>query len=210
MSYLTPLTGPFIVKRIRDAVIVNFRTAFSTDPLYPYVENTDGTVDFDCTKIVINDATPEDYFHLPSINVMTASGEEHRFLQEDFFEEFTDEDTSGKVTRRGAPMSFTVSVEATALDVITRDELLDRMYERLKLITDDLADKGIGILKTSLRPDRRDFRGDRWFYTSGVDLYLYAEWLEEDAIDPNSTLNKTTGVITTNAGVVQDFKINNL
>lgn len=207
MSYVTPLTGPLIMKRVRDAVILNFRRAFSTDVLYTYVENIDGTVNFDCTKIVINDATPEDHFYLPTINVMTASGEEQRVLQEDFLEEFEE---NGQVIRRGAPMSFTVGIEAMALDVVTRDELLDRMYERLKLITDDLADKGVGILKTSLRPDRRDFRGDRWMYTSGVDLHLYAEWLEEDAIDPDDTLNKTSGTITTNAGVVQDFKINNL
>lgn len=209
MSYLTPLTGPQITKRVRDAVILNFREVFKTDPIYTYVENIDGTVDFDCSKVVINDVTPEDHFFLPTINVMNASAEEHRFLQEDFFEEFT-ESSGSKVTRRGAPMSFTVGIEALALDTVTRDELLDRMYEKLKLITDDLSDRGIGILRTSLRPDRRDFRGDRWFYTSGVDLHLYVEWLEEETIDPASTLNKTTGTITTDAGIVQDFKINNL
>lgn len=209
MSYLTPLTGPVIMKRLRDAIILNFRRAFSTDPIYTYVADINGVVDFDCTKIVINDATPEDHYLLPSINVMTASGEEHRFLQEDFFEEFTDP-TTGKVTRRGAPMSFTVNIEATSLDVVTRDELQDRLYERTKLITDDLANRGFGILKTSLSADRRDFRGDRWFYISGVSIQLYGEWLQEETIDPNSTLNKTTGTITTDAGIVQEFKINNL
>lgn len=198
--------GPHVIKRIRDAIVLNFRRGFTYDTKYTYVQNPDGSVNFDCSKIAINDVTPEDAYFLPSINVMTASGEEHRFLQEDFFNQY--KDLSGlDVTRRGAPMSFTVSVEATALDTITRDELLDRMYQKFKIITDDLANNGVGIWKTSIRSDRKEFKGDRWFYTSGVDLHLYAEWIEEDTIDPNSTVGNISSVITTDNGIRQEFKL---
>jgi hypothetical protein len=204
MSY--SWTGAIIIKRVRDAIIKNFRRAFQYDTKYTYVQNIDGSVNFDCAKIVINDATPEDYFSLPSINVMTASGEEHRFIQEDFFEEFTS--TNGEQSaRRGAPLDITVTVEATAIDIITRDELVDRMYEYFKIITNDLADNGIGILKTSINTDRKEFKNDRWYYTSGVTLRLYAEWLDEDITDPNSTVHGIKGNITTDFGVDQGFKI---
>lgn len=199
-------TGANIIKRVRDAIILNFRRGFLYDTKYPYVQNLDGTVNFDCTRIVINDSTPEDYYSLPSINIMTASGEEHRFIQEDFFEEF--KDSNGEMSaRRGAPLDIRVTVEATALDIITRDELVDRMYEKFKIITNDLADNGIGILKTSINMDRKDFRNDRWFYTSGVTLQLYAEWLDEDITDPNSTATSIKGNITTDFGVDQSFNI---
>lgn len=199
-----PFTGPLIIKRVRDSVILNLRRAFSTDSLFPYVEaaGPDGAVDFDCTKVVINDVTPEDHYFLPSINVMTASGEETRFIQEDFFEVCDD----GK-ERRGAPLKLSVTVEAKALDVVTRDELLDRLYQKFKIVMDDLADNGVGVIKTSINSDRREFINDRWFYTSGVTLMLYAEWVEEDALDPNSTLTGGKVGISTNAGVFQELKI---
>lgn len=199
--------GPYIVKRVRDAIVLNFRRGFSYDTKYTYVQNPDGSVNFDCTKVVVNDVTPENAYFLPSINVMTVNGDEHRFLQEDFFDEYTDE-LGADVTRRGAPMTFNVAVDATALDTITRDELLDRMYRNLKIITDDLANYGVAVVKTTIRGDRKEFKGDRWFYTSGVELHLYAEWTECDVIDPNTTVDNISANITTDNGVSQGFKLN--
>lgn len=276
-----PWTGANIIKRVRDAIVLNLRRAFSYDPKYHYVldltltnvpgvvtvtegstvvtgsgttfttsfvtgsiiqfssqpgvtyyvksisSNTSltltlnytgstssavtvslgsGTVDFDCTGIVINDSTSEDYYFLPSINIITTNGEEHRFLQEDLFEMF--EDSNGEQSvRRGAPLDINVVVEATALDLITRDELVDRLYEYFKIITNDLADRGIAIWKTSINTDRKEFKNDRWFYTSGVTFHLYAEWLDEDLTDPNSTATGIKGSITTDFGVDQGFKV---
>jgi hypothetical protein len=254
--------GPIIIKRVRDAIVLNLRRQFLYDSLYPYVETVTFTtlpgvvdlinetpfvtgtgtkflttlkvgnrvqfgadtnyyyvstissdtnlalttnytgattvgstvswasnvvVNFDCTRIAINDATPQDYYYLPSINVMTAAGEETRFLQEDFFEEFTDAN-GNQSERRGAPMSINVTIDAMALDVITRDQLVDRLYEKFKIITTDLAANGIGILKTSISPDSRKFENDRWYYTSSVTMHLYAEWLDEDITPPNTSL----------------------
>ncbi len=196
------ILGPIIAKRVRDSIILNFRRGFSTDTLFPYVENPDGSVDFDCSKVVINDATSEDHMSIPSINVMALSGEESRFIQEDLF---NDVDCAGNaVVQRGAPMYFSVLVEATALDVITRDELLDRMYQKFKIVTDDLADNGVAIIKTSLARDKRQFINDRWWYTSGVDMKLYAEWIEEDVITEDQTLRKIKGTITSEAGTLTD------
>lgn len=210
--------GPVIVRRVRDAIILAYRRAFASDPKFTYVQNFDGpvtpeypggspgTVNFDCSKIVINDATAQDYYALPSITVQTLSGEEHRFIQEDHFETFID--SNGETSaRRGAPLSITATIEATSLDVITRDELVDRMYETLKIVTTDLADRGVGIWKTSISADRKEYKNDRWFYTSGVVLHLYAEWIDEDITDPNSTLTGVYSHIKTDHGVDQEFKL---
>lgn len=263
--------GPIIIKRVRDAIVLNLRRQFSYDTVYPYVESvtltalsglvelvnetpfvvgvgtnftkslvagnriqfsadtnyyyvlsitsdtnlelttnytgatTTGStisyasnvvVNFDCTRIAINDVTPQDYYYLPAITVMTAAGEETRFLQEDFFEEFTDVN-GNQSERRGAPMDVNVTIEAMAIDVITRDQLVDRLYEKFKIITTDLAENGIGILKTSITPDGRKFENDRWWYTSGVTMRLYAEWLDEDITPPNTSLTGIGGDIYT-------------
>src|ERR1019366_6275655 len=120
---LTPpvLTGPVISRRVRDAIVLNLRNQFSTDSDYPYVENSDGTLDFANTKVAINDATPMDFLIYPSITVKNLSGEEHRFLQQDYFEQFTD--VNGVQDRRGAPMTMEVTIEAMALDTIVRDQI---------------------------------------------------------------------------------------
>ena len=186
------LTGPVISRRVRDAIVVNLRNQFALDAEYPYVENTDGTLNFTQTKIAINDATPIDFLTYPCITVENLSGEEHRFLQQDYFEQF--KDSSGNVfNRRGAPMTMEVTIKATALDTVVRDQILDRLYERFKILTDYLSVSGVGVVKTSLLPDGREFPYDRWIYTSGVRMTLYVEWTE---IDPQgATLQKITGTV---------------
>jgi len=273
--------GPIIIKRVRDAIVLNLRRQFSYDTMYPYVETVTFTalpgvvnldlespyvtgagtnftktlnagnriqfasdvnyyyvlsvasdtsltlttnytgqtvssatisiasnvvVNFDCTRIAINDATPQDYYYLPALVVKTAAGEEHRFLQEDFFEEFTDVN-GNQSERRGAPMDINVTIEALAIDVITRDQLVDRLYEKFKIITTDLAENGIGILKTSILPDDRKFENDRWWYTSSISMKLYAEWLDEDIAALNSSMTGVKTGIYTAHGVDQRFQI---
>lgn len=275
--------GPIIIKRVRDAIVLNLRRQFAYDTLYPYVETVTFTalpgvvdlitetpfvtgvgtkftttlnagnrvqfstdtnyyyvesiandtrlelttnytgatiagstmswasnvvVNFDCTKISINDDTPQDYYYLPAITIKTAAGEETRFLQEDFFEEFTDVN-GNQSERRGAPMDISVTIELMALDVITRDQLLDRLYEKFKVITTDLAENGIGILKTSIAPDGKTFEDDRWWYTSSVTLRLYAEWLDENITPPNTTMTGAGVVIYTPPpkGIVERFSL---
>lgn len=189
------LFGPVIAKRVRDAIVLNLRRAFSTDTDYPYVQNLDGTVNFDQTKITINDVTPDDHLFFPTIIVSSLAGEEHRFLQEDFFNFSVDPDTQVATETRGAPITFSVKIEATALDTVVRDEVLDRLYQKFKIVTDDLADNGVGVVKTSLLADRREFPHDRWIYTSGVLMTLYGEWLEEEVV--TDTVGSISGEVST-------------
>lgn len=202
-----PNTGALIAKRVRDAVVLNLRRVFATDVEYPYVENIDGSLNFDSTKVSINDVTPGDHLFYPSIIVSTLSGEESRFLQEDFISSTPTED-GGHFEVRGAPIYFTVNIQAQALDTIARDELLDKIYQKFKLITDDLADRGVAIIKTSLEGDKREFIQDRWIYSSGIRMSLYGEWTEEEGVDPNQTVGKLTGVIVTETGdVKQEYRV---
>jgi len=198
-------TGAFICYRIRDAIVLNLRRVFALDTEYPYVENIDHSVNFDQTKITINDVTPLDHFFYPNIVVSALQGEEMRVLQEDFISEKVNEDGSIKDVR-GTPMAFIVSITAQGLDTITRDKLLDKIYQKFKLITDDLADRGVGIVKTSLESDRREFIQDRWIYTSGIRMSLYGEWTEEDVT--TDVVGKLTGQISTETGQVkQEFRV---
>jgi hypothetical protein len=189
------LFGPVIAKRVRDAIVLNLRRAFAADPDYTYAQNVDGTVNFDATKITINDVTPDDHLFFPTIIVSSLAGEEHRFLQEDFFNYSVDPNTNVATEIRGAPITFSVKIEATALDTIVRDEFLDRLYQKFKIIMDDMADNGVGVVKTSLLPDRREFPHDRWIYTSGVMMTLYGEWLEEEVV--TSTVGSISGEVST-------------
>jgi hypothetical protein len=208
---LTPpiLTGPVIARRVRDAIVVNLRNQFALDPVYPYIENPDGTLNINTTppytQIAINDATPIDFLIYPCITVENLSGEEHRFLQQDYFEQF--KDASGNVfNRRGAPMTMEVTIKATALDTVVRDQVLDRLYERFKILTDYLSASGVGVVKTSLLADGREFPYDRWIYTSGIRMTLYVEWTEINPI--GATLAKITGTVTTeDQAISESFKL---
>jgi hypothetical protein len=205
MSIIYPWTGPYIVRRVRDAVIAAYRNAFSYDSTFTYVADTTGVVNYALTKISIADNNPVLYYFLPEINVITISGEEHRFIEQDLFEEFTDSDGS-KGVLRGAPISMAVTINATTLDGVTRDEVVDRLYEYLKQVTTALSTQGIAIWKTSINPDTRVFTNDRWYYTSGVTLHLYVEWLDENLTAPVSNVDGFDSTITTDGGIKQEFK----
>lgn len=167
-----------IVKKIRDAVIVQLRDAFTQDERYTY--NEDSLL----TKIMIHDVSANETLKIPSIIINTLSGEESRYLQNDLVQE-----TATGFTR-GSGINSSTSIEVLTLDTISRDEIVDRIYQLLKDMTDTLADYGVGILKTNFNPERRQFVGDRWWYTSGVTLSCYSEWLEVNTTSP------TTGYVT--------------
>lgn len=199
------LTGPVIARRVRDAIVVNLRNQFALDPVYPYIENADGTLNINTiapyTQIAINDATPIDFLIYPCITVENLSGVEHRFLQQDYFEQF--KDASGNIhERRGAPMTMEVTIKATALDTVVRDQVLDRLYERFKILTDYLSASGVGIVKTDLLSDGREYPYDRWVYTAGIKMTLYVEWTEVNPI--GATLEKITGKISTEDGAITE------
>lgn len=199
------LFGAVVVKRVRDAVVLNIRDMFRTDVSYPYIDNNDGSLNFDQTKISINDVTPLDHLFYPSIIVSTVAGEESRFIQEDYLSSTVNAD--GSITElRGAPINFSVLIQSQALDTVVRDELLDKIYDHFKMITDDLAANGVAIIKTFLESDKREFVQDRWIYTSGVRMSLYAEWLDSEVTAVSGTLREITGKISTPT-VSQNFRL---
>jgi len=198
------LTGAVIARRVRDAIVTNLRDIFTADTDYPYVANSDGTLNFDLTKIAINDVTPNDHLYYPSIICSTLSGEEERFLQEDLMNYEVAED--GTITEtRGAPLVFSCSIQGQSLDTITRDALLDKIYRNFKVITDALAVNGVAVVKTSLETDKREFIQDRWIYSSGVRMELFGEWTDLVITGPDGTVDRITGAISTPLGIVQRF-----
>jgi hypothetical protein len=177
-----------ITRKVRDAVVLNLRRVFKTDPKYTYVEFTTPPFDydFDNTKIVISDAIPAEHAFFPAVTVDTVVGDEQRYLGPDSYR--AREDGGVQQTDElfaSIPMTVNINVH-TIDDTVARDEIVDRIYDQFKLITDDLADAGIEIKKTRFNADRRAFNGDRWYITATISIEIYTEWTDD--LGPGDTL----------------------
>lgn len=170
------------VKKIRDSIIKNLRNAFLNDSKYTYDENSANT------KIMINDVTPMEALKVPSIIVENVGVTESRYLQNDFFFE----DETGYT--RGSSLISRTSIQVLTLDTIKRDEIIDRIYQLLKDFEEILSENGIAIIKTDILPERRQYIQDRFFYTGGVTLNCYSEWVEPVTVDNISAINITITV----------------
>lgn len=167
-------------RKIRDAFILNIRRAFTGDAKYPYVETLSGEYDFDNTKVVISDITPQESAFFPAIVIETLSGAENRYLGPDdllehknnSFEAIDDQKFSSIVS------TLTISIY-TINDSIARDEIVDRIYDRLKTITDDIADNGIEIIRATFPAHAQNFQNDRWYYTARLTFTIYSEWKDD-------------------------------
>lgn len=169
-----------INRKVRDAVILNLRRVFTGDPKYPYVETPEGEYDFANTKVVISDIIPQESAFFPAIVVDTVSGEEERYLGDDLGE-LKDSNNVSQADMQFSSIVLTVNVSFYTIDdTIARDELVDRVYDHFKSITDDLADSGIEIIKTSFLSDRRTFVLDRYLIVAGLSLKVYTEWNDQD------------------------------
>jgi len=168
-----------ITRKIRDAVIVNFREAFKTDSVYTYKEVVDGNTDLATTQITITDVTPNEVSVIPALVVSTLPVDEKRFLQQDLFTEEKNINGTYKTTR-GSMLFAEVNLDLWTLDGINRDQVLDRVYHHLKTFTDKLTESGIELIQTTILTDRRSFLLDRWWYTGGIKLRVYSEYYEEE------------------------------
>jgi len=166
--------------KVRNAVILNLRRVFTGDPIYPYVETPSGELDYDNSALSINDIIPHDHGKWPSIVVDTVSGPEQRYLGPDTLGDSKDANHQTIDDRLFASLPLTVNISIyTIEDSIARDELPDRVYDKFKLITDDLADAGVEIQRTSFPPVTRTYIDDRWFIVARLTLDVYVEW-EDD------------------------------
>jgi hypothetical protein len=175
-----------ILRSTRDAVILNLRRIFSGDPTYKYryVELSSGEYDWDSTRLIISDIIPQEHAFFPAIVVDTVSGPETRYLGPDDLRETRDPITHEVIEEKlFSSLDLTVNINVyTINDTIARDEIVDRIYDHLKLITDDLADNGIEIKRVSFSPETRAFVDDRWYITARIVLEIYKEWSDDIAI----------------------------
>ena len=173
--------------KVRNALILNLRRIFTGDPIYPYKELGNGEYDFDPnngTKIVISDAIPTEPAFYPAIVVDTVSGSETRYLGPDDLLEIKDSNGRTIEDKKFSSLDLAVNLNIfTAGDTIARDEILDRIYDQFKLITDDLAESGIEIKNTSFNQESRLFQNDRWYITAKLTLNVYTEWEDELGVE---------------------------
>lgn len=168
-----------IHRKIRDALILNLRRVFQGDSKYPYVETISGEYDYDTTKIVISDAIPQDHVFFPALVVDNLSGSEQRYLGPDDLGETKDSNFHVTSDSIFSSLNMTATVTLYCYDTIARDEIIDRIYDHIKLITDDLADNGIEVKRQGLPASGRQFINDRWLLTSTISFELYSEWVDQ-------------------------------
>ena len=164
-------------RKVRDAIINNFRNYFSTHPTYTYISLPEGYPDMENTKIMIADITPQEEFKIPMIYINTVSGTESRMLDYDLQEGDDDSEI------RSTYITLTVDIKIRAYDTIVRDELEDALYASLKEFLDDLSESGIIVIKVDFSPESREFINDRWWYTSGFSLNVATEWTETFTVE---------------------------
>lgn len=174
-------------RRVRDAVIVNLRRLFTGDAKYPYKELPDGMFDFDNSKIFIEDIIPQEHAAFPVVVVDTLSGEEQRYLGDDFIE--TKDAHNVTVTDQlFSSLNLTVSINIyTIEDTISADEITDRIFDHFKTIVDDLSDAGIAIKKTTFISPRRTFQVGRWYIQNGLSMQVYCEWHDDAGVGETIT-----------------------
>lgn len=169
-----------VTKKVREAVILNLRRIFTGDPDYNYAETLSGEYDFDNTRITIASVLSQEPVFFPAITVETVPGQEQRYLGPDSYR--TTHDINGVQTSdemfTSLSMTVTISIH-TVDDLKTKDQIIDRIYDHMKLITDDLASHGVEIKRTSFLNDKRSFNGDRWFISGGMSLEIYTEWRDD-------------------------------
>lgn len=175
-----------IITRIRDAFILNLREIFKNHPKYVYKEDEQGLPIYNDSTIIITDVTPLVPFSSPAIIVNVLPSDEIRFVQNDFYyKEAEDVDVMGSL------ITSTVSIEILTLDTVTRDELLDIIYDNLKRVREVLGEYGIAIIKTTLESTRQTYVHDRWWYTSSLNVKVFTEYNSRIKYEKISGINYT-------------------
>ncbi len=168
-----------INKKVRNAVILNLRRVFTGDTKYAYVENA-GVYDPIASKIDITDAIPDDHARMPHIVVDVLAGPEKRYIGPEDLREVKDGNNRVIKDEIFTSLNLTININVyTINDTLTRDEVLDRIYDQFKLITDDLADRGVEIISTTFNGDTRAYIRDRWYITGRLSINVYSEWKDE-------------------------------
>lgn len=178
-----------ITRKTRDAMILALRRAFLNDDKYPYIETATGEYNFDLTKIIISDAIPQEHAFFPAVIVDSVSGNEQRYLGPDDLGEVKDSNHLIQEDNLFASINLTLNIRVYTIDdTIARDEIIDRIYDRLKLITDDLANAGVEIKHSNFLSESRRYERGRWYVTAGMSIEVYTEW--SDTLDIGDRVEK--------------------
>jgi len=172
-----------VATKVRDAVIVNLRNLFTGDPKYPYIETGSGEWDFDNSKVFIADEIPDESAHFPGIMVDTFTAQEQRYLGPDTHRFTKDGSFIVKSDELFSSIPFTINIKIYTIgDTRARDELMDRMYDQFKLLTDHLASEGIELGLGSWQPATRTFSGDQHWLVGTMTYSGYTEWQDDRGV----------------------------
>ncbi len=176
-----------INKKVRDAFVQNLRRIFSTDSIYPYVEavvpydpSANAEYDPDASKIDITGSIPDSNARFPHISVDVISGPEQRYIGPEDLRETKDGNGNVITDEKFASFNLTVNVNVLTIDdTLAVDEILDRIHDQFKSVTDDLADNGVEIVNHVFNGINSQYIRDRWFLTGRLTLNVYTEWVDD-------------------------------
>ncbi len=176
-----------INKKVRNAIVHNLRRIFSVDTIYPYIEATvpydpsaNAEYDPDTSKIDITGSIPDSHARFPHISVDVISGPEIRYIGPEDLRETKDSNGNVISDEKFASFRLTVNINVYKIDdTLAVDEILDRIHDQFKTVTDDLADSGIEIVNHVFNGINSQYIRDRWFLTGRLTLNVYTEWLED-------------------------------
>lgn len=182
-------------RRVRDNLVLALRNALTGHVKYPYVETISGEFDFDKSKIWISDVTPLDSVAYPMITVDTLSGEDQRYIGDEFGDRINPSigglTINETVSFSSIPMTATVKIYTR--DTLVRDDLQAVVYDTLKINKDILATAGKAeVIGTRWAADAREYVQDRWWYVSAVTMEIYTEW------STTTSVNTVSGISLTN------------
>jgi len=160
-----------IAKKLRDSFVRNLREAFKNDPDYPCVFDPKTGLHADSTKIRFAVSTPFETFGVPYVVVECTSSRESRTLDYDLIGENTDGNPI-----RNVFVDSTIEIRVYSQDTVSRDKVVDAIFNKLKTIKTILYRDGVEIHSISYIPERKETVRDRIFYVSGLSLRVLSEW----------------------------------
>jgi len=175
---------------IIDTIVLNLRNKFKTDTDFPYVELSNGDLDYNNTKIEITSETPHTLIKMPTIVVNCPNvTEEHKFFNDFLLEASFDEELAiAEVQGMGflSDVNISLQVERT----YERDQIIEKIYQYLRFPDPVLLINGISVYGLNTTSSSHTRFGTRDFYTNDIHVRIYHERIETSQIDELQRVTK--------------------
>lgn len=185
-----PSAGPYqLSKLVRTMFVTAMRQTFANDPIYKYLQLSDGRTDMDNSVIEITDKMPIENTKFPAIIVSSLADRGGSiYFHDDLLSEIRDENGVLIGEEHGNQLRLKIQLEVWGYDSAAREEITDSAYIYFKTVKDVFANAGIEIRNLDLISPREEPVGARMFFISGLSVETYSEWTFVDTITPDELI----------------------